>query len=346
MRRRIVRSLLCRLGALASVGSPDLAGARPHRRIAMVSSGRCARGRRAAEREPAATRHGHRYRTRGACASSRTPSTRCAPVCGRARFLATISIACSSSMGEALLDHEYGRQGRARQRRGASSSSARTEPALIGKLADELILSSDRRRAEGAASRPREGTVLRPDGTTVSVSYTVGNVLHDARRDREQGVRGAQHRRAQTRRAADPLSRPYRLADEDREPHAVPASAAAGHRARASHAAVRRDPVSRHRPVQRHQRHVRPRGRRHEPRDLRAPRARRARENSHAGRLGRRRVRGADHGLRAPRDHNEDLDEIAPQLLQPPASRSKCTAKRSSSRPAWVSPCIRAMATT
>jgi diguanylate cyclase (GGDEF)-like protein/PAS domain S-box-containing protein len=50
------------------------------------------------------------------------------------------------------------------------------ETALIGKSADDLILSNDRRRAEGVASRPREGTVLRPDGTTVSVSYTVANV--------------------------------------------------------------------------------------------------------------------------------------------------------------------------
>ena len=49
----------------------------------------------------------------------------------------------------------------------------------MGKLADELILSSDRRRAEGVASRPREGAVLRPDGTTVSVSYTVANVHND-----------------------------------------------------------------------------------------------------------------------------------------------------------------------
>jgi diguanylate cyclase (GGDEF)-like protein/PAS domain S-box-containing protein len=53
------------------------------------------------------------------------------------------------------------------------------EAAVIGKRADELILSNDRRRAEGGASRPREGTVLRPDGTTVSVSYTVAAVADE-----------------------------------------------------------------------------------------------------------------------------------------------------------------------
>jgi diguanylate cyclase (GGDEF)-like protein/PAS domain S-box-containing protein len=80
-----------------------------------------------------------------------------------------------SSMGEALLITDAaGKVERANT--AAVELFKQGEAALIGKLADDLILSNDRRRAEGVASRPREGTVLRPDGTTVSVSYTVANV--------------------------------------------------------------------------------------------------------------------------------------------------------------------------
>src|SRR6185503_6586483 len=83
-----------------------------------------------------------------------------------------------SSMGEALLITD--KDGKVERANAAATELfGQGEPALIGKLADALILSNDRRRAEGVASRPREGTVLRPDGTTVSVSYTVANVLHD-----------------------------------------------------------------------------------------------------------------------------------------------------------------------
>ena len=80
-----------------------------------------------------------------------------------------------SSMGEALLiTNAEGKVERANA--AAVELFKQEEAALNGKSADELILSNDRRRAEGVASRPREGTVLRPDGTTVSVSYTVANV--------------------------------------------------------------------------------------------------------------------------------------------------------------------------
>jgi diguanylate cyclase (GGDEF)-like protein/PAS domain S-box-containing protein len=80
-----------------------------------------------------------------------------------------------SSMGEALLITDT--QGKVERANAAAVELFKQDEAtLIGKLADDLILSNDRRRAEGAASRPREGTVLRPDGTTVSVSYTVANV--------------------------------------------------------------------------------------------------------------------------------------------------------------------------
>ena len=83
-----------------------------------------------------------------------------------------------SSMGEALLITDAtGKVERANA--AAVELLGQGEGALIGKLADNLITSSDRRRADGVASRPREGTVLRPDGTTVSVSYTVANVRHD-----------------------------------------------------------------------------------------------------------------------------------------------------------------------
>jgi PAS domain S-box-containing protein len=83
-----------------------------------------------------------------------------------------------SSMGEALLITDAdGKVERANT--AAVELFGQDEAALLGKLADELILTNDRRRAEGVASRPREGTVLGPDGTTVSVSYTVANVLHE-----------------------------------------------------------------------------------------------------------------------------------------------------------------------
>ncbi len=80
-----------------------------------------------------------------------------------------------SSMGEGLLiTNAAGKVERANA--AAVELFKQDEAALIGKLADDLILTSDRRRTEGVASRPREGTVPRPDGTTVSVSYTVANV--------------------------------------------------------------------------------------------------------------------------------------------------------------------------
>ncbi len=50
------------------------------------------------------------------------------------------------------------------------------EHELLGKPADELISSNDRRQGGGVAARPREGTVNRPDGSTVSISYTVSDI--------------------------------------------------------------------------------------------------------------------------------------------------------------------------
>ncbi|HUL81820.1 MAG TPA: EAL domain-containing protein [Gammaproteobacteria bacterium] len=83
-----------------------------------------------------------------------------------------------SGMGEALLITDAtGRIERANAAAGELFGLSETE--LVGKLADEIIVSSDRRRADGAASRPREGSVPRPDGTAVSISYTVANVHND-----------------------------------------------------------------------------------------------------------------------------------------------------------------------
>jgi diguanylate cyclase (GGDEF)-like protein/PAS domain S-box-containing protein len=54
-----------------------------------------------------------------------------------------------------------------------------SESELRGRLADELIISNDRRRGNGSTARPREGSVLRPDGSTVSISYTVSSIRND-----------------------------------------------------------------------------------------------------------------------------------------------------------------------
>jgi len=94
-----------------------------------------------------------------------------------------------SGMGEALLITDAaGRIERANAAAGELFGLSETE--LVGKLADEIIVSSDRRRADGAASRPREGSVPRPDGTSVSISYTVANV-HDDRGEVESKVYAA-----------------------------------------------------------------------------------------------------------------------------------------------------------
>ena len=53
------------------------------------------------------------------------------------------------------------------------------EAALLGKMAHELIDSDDRRKSGSAPARPREGSALRPDGTTVSISYTLSDIRND-----------------------------------------------------------------------------------------------------------------------------------------------------------------------
>ncbi|HEX5047674.1 MAG TPA: EAL domain-containing protein [Gammaproteobacteria bacterium] len=81
-----------------------------------------------------------------------------------------------AGMGEALLitDAE-GKIERANAAAAELFGLAETE--LAGRSADDLIVSTDRRQAVGGASRPREGTVLRQDGSTSSISYTVSNIL-------------------------------------------------------------------------------------------------------------------------------------------------------------------------
>jgi len=94
-----------------------------------------------------------------------------------------------SGMGEALLITDAaGRIERANA--AAGELFGLTEAELVGRLADELIVSSDRRRADGAASRPREGTVARPDGTAISISFTVAT-LHNDRGEVESKVYAA-----------------------------------------------------------------------------------------------------------------------------------------------------------
>ena len=80
-----------------------------------------------------------------------------------------------ASMGEALLITDAdGKIERANA--AAVELFGYREHELLGKPADELIVSNDRRQGGGVASRPREGAVNRPDGSTVSISYTVSNI--------------------------------------------------------------------------------------------------------------------------------------------------------------------------
>ncbi len=188
--------------------------------------------------------------------------------------LARLSRSAAGGHGRGAADHRRRGPDRARERGGQRAlrptrSGARRQ---ARRRSDRLERPPPRRRRRIAAARRRRATARRHVGQHL----VYGREGAQRPRRREQGLRGAQHRRAQARRATDSLSRTDRPAHEDREPHAVPAPAAAGHRARAPHAAVRRDPLSRRRPLQGHQRHVRARGGRHEPRDLRSARARRA----------------------------------------------------------------------
>jgi diguanylate cyclase (GGDEF)-like protein/PAS domain S-box-containing protein len=83
-----------------------------------------------------------------------------------------------ASMAEALLITDAsGRIERANA--AAAELFGYSEAQLVGKLADELIVSSDRRRADGTPSRPRDGSVQRPDGSTISISYTVAPVRNE-----------------------------------------------------------------------------------------------------------------------------------------------------------------------
>jgi diguanylate cyclase (GGDEF)-like protein/PAS domain S-box-containing protein len=54
-----------------------------------------------------------------------------------------------------------------------------SEGELLGKMAQDLIVSDDRRKSGSAPARPREGTALRPDGSTVSISYTLSDIVKD-----------------------------------------------------------------------------------------------------------------------------------------------------------------------
>jgi diguanylate cyclase (GGDEF)-like protein/PAS domain S-box-containing protein len=80
------------------------------------------------------------------------------------------------SMNDALLI--TGPDGRIQRANAAATQMfGRAESELLGLPADDLLISDDRRRAP---SRPREGTVTRPDGSTVTVSFTVSEIKNDA----------------------------------------------------------------------------------------------------------------------------------------------------------------------
>lgn len=83
-----------------------------------------------------------------------------------------------SSMSEALLITDAADRIE-RANAAAAELFGYPEPALVGKLARDLIASNDRRKSGGAPARPREGVALRPDGTTVSISYTVSEIRKD-----------------------------------------------------------------------------------------------------------------------------------------------------------------------
>ena len=83
-----------------------------------------------------------------------------------------------ANMGEALLiTNARGEIERANA--AAQEMFGHSEKELAGKFANDLIISNDRRKANGPASRPREGIVLRPDGSKISVSYTESEVRND-----------------------------------------------------------------------------------------------------------------------------------------------------------------------
>ena len=105
------------------------------------------------------------------------------------------------------------------------------------------------------------------------MSYTCAEITADEPALRGLRDHGAQHQRAQDRRAAHPVPRAHRLADQGAEPDAVPAPAAAGDRA----GPPRQSPAGADLPgrgqVQGDQRHLRPHGRRPLPRDAHRPAA-------------------------------------------------------------------------
>jgi diguanylate cyclase (GGDEF)-like protein/PAS domain S-box-containing protein len=54
-----------------------------------------------------------------------------------------------------------------------------SEQQLLGKPVQDLIVSHDRRQSTSGPARPREGIALRPDGSNVSISYTVSDIRKD-----------------------------------------------------------------------------------------------------------------------------------------------------------------------
>ena len=104
---------------------------------------------------------------------------------------------------------------------------------LLGRELAYVISDQDRTtfNIEQAANEMLELTVRTQNGQTIPVSFSGSVMTADDPQLPGLHLRRARHHRPQARRAPHPLPRALRRADQDAEPHAVPAPAAAGHRA-------------------------------------------------------------------------------------------------------------------
>ena len=178
--------------------------------------------------------------------------------------------------------HEPRRPPPDRPRRRRSWSAARSPRCCMRRTRapDSIDLQRPRRHRARRVLR----TAQRPDDP--GVVLRLADIETDDPQFAGLHLRRARHHRPQARRAPHPLPRPLRRADQDPEPHAVPAPAAAGHRARAARRHRRRAAVPRHGPLQGGQRHLRPCRRRPRARGAdRAPDAHRCRRRPCVGRL-------------------------------------------------------------
>ena len=172
-----------------------------------------------------------------------------------------------NSLSDAVLGDLARRHRQELQRGHAAAARLSEDEDLVGKPLIEL----HRRGASAvpsisthSAPEARETVLRTASGQTIPVSMASSAITTRRSAVSGQHLRRAQHHRAQARRAAHPLSGALRHAHEDAESHAVPASAAAGHRTRAAQSTLAGAALSGSRPLQGSQRHLRPcRGRPH-----------------------------------------------------------------------------------